>query len=73
MNKNVLLVLVVILTPIVVFGILAVAGAPGFAEQKEQNEQEAVEEHANTSPAIISAGVAMIDSVPLSFASALPA
>jgi hypothetical protein len=74
MNKNVLLVLVIILTPIVVLGTLAVAGAPGFAEQKEQNEheaEEAVEENANTTPAIIAAGASIIDPVPLSFVSAL--
>lgn len=45
MNKNVLLVFAVILTPIVILGALAMAGAENFAEQKEAAEHE---EEANT-------------------------
>lgn len=40
MNKNVLLVLVVILTPIVVLGALAMAGAENFEKQKEAAQHE---------------------------------
>jgi hypothetical protein len=40
MNKNVLLVLVVILTPIVILGVLALSGAENFKEQKEAAEHE---------------------------------
>jgi hypothetical protein len=40
MNKNVMLVLVVILTPIVIMGTLAVSGAERFADQKENAEHE---------------------------------
>jgi heme/copper-type cytochrome/quinol oxidase subunit 2 len=43
MNKNVLLVLVVILTPIVILGVLAMAGAENFEEQKEAAEHEETE------------------------------
>ncbi len=35
MNKNVLTVIVVILTPIIILGILAVAGAENFEKAKE--------------------------------------
>jgi flagellar basal body-associated protein FliL len=40
MNKNVLIVFVVILTPIVIMGALAVAGAENFEKQKEAAENE---------------------------------
>lgn len=40
MNKNVLLVFVVILTPIVILGVLAVAGSERYMEQKEAAEHE---------------------------------
>jgi Flp pilus assembly protein CpaB len=46
MNKNVLLVLIVILTPIVVLGVLAMAGAENFQEQKEAAEHEDTTEEA---------------------------
>jgi hypothetical protein len=38
MNKNVLIVFAVILTPIVILGALAVAGAENFEKQKEAGE-----------------------------------
>lgn len=40
MNKNVLLVLVIILTPIVVLGALAMAGAENFKVQKDKFVEE---------------------------------
>jgi hypothetical protein len=48
MNKNVLLVLAIILIPIVILGVLAVSGAEKFAEQKENVEHE---EETNTTEA----------------------
>lgn len=40
MNKNVLLVFIVILTPIVILGALAMAGAENFEKQKEAAQHE---------------------------------
>jgi len=50
MNKNVLLVFVVILTPIVILGALAMAGSERYLEQKEAAEHE---EHAEPEAAAI--------------------
>ena len=64
MNKNVLLVLVVILTPIVILGVLALAGAQNFEAQKQAAEHE--EENA-TEAATIIAPVEVIEQVSLPF------
>jgi Flp pilus assembly protein CpaB len=53
MNKNVLTVLIVILTPIIVLGLVAVAGAEKFAEQKEALEAEHNNENATESATIL--------------------
>ena len=61
MNKNVLLVFVVILTPIVILGALAMAGAENFAEQKEAAEHE---EETHTEAATILAPLEDAEIVP---------
>lgn len=53
MNKNVLLVLVVILTPIVVLGALAMAGAENFEKQKEAAQHEEGGENATETATIL--------------------
>lgn len=53
MNKNVLIVLIVILTPIVVVGIIAVAGAEHFEKQKEAAENSQNGEGANESAGVL--------------------
>jgi len=53
MNKNVLLVLVVILTPIVILGVLALAGAQNFEEQKEAAENQEGGENATEAASVL--------------------
>jgi hypothetical protein len=53
MNKNTLTVLIVILTPIIILGILAVAGAEKFEKQKETFEAEQPGENTTETAAIL--------------------
>ncbi len=53
MNKNVLTVFIVILTPIIILGLLAVAGAERFEEQKQAAEEQHTEGNVTETAAIL--------------------
>jgi Flp pilus assembly protein CpaB len=53
MNKNVLIVLVVILVPIILAGLVAVAGAENFEKQKEAAENGQSQENSTEATGIL--------------------
>jgi heme/copper-type cytochrome/quinol oxidase subunit 2 len=70
MNKNVLLVLVVILTPIVILGVLALSGAENFEKQKEAAEHE---EEGTTEAATVLEPIEAVEQLSLPFSLSSPA